>query len=554
KASPQWLQQRLRAIGLKPINALVDITNFITYDRARPLHVYDADTLTGPIRARLGAPGESFEALDGKTYEVGAQDCVIADDKAVLGLGGIIGGVATGSTENTSNVLVECALFDPIRTAMTGRRLGIDTDARYRFERGVDPAFVLPGLELATAMILEICGGQASEIIVAGAIPEPKKIIPFNPNIVARLSGMKLPLPEIKFILKRLGFWIAGREGDLNVAPPTWRPDIHEAADLVEEVVRIAGMGRLPATPLPRLHAVTRPALSLKQRRVQRARRGLAARGMVEAVTWSFIARDAARVFGGGGDALELLNPISSEMSSMRPSLLPGLIAAAQRNADRGFADLALFEVGQAFAGVRPQDQLMVAAGVRRGTAQATGAGRHWRAPGAAVDGLDAKADALGALAAIGVAVDKVQITDDAPGWFHPGRSGVVRLGPKNVLAHFGVLHPRALAALDAQGPLVGFEVFLDAVPASRKSGPTARPALNAPDLHHITRDFAFVVDEAVSADDVMRAARGADKKLITGVTLFDVYRGQGIAQGQKSFAIEVVLQPRDKTLTDEEI
>ena len=554
KASPKWLQQRLRAIGLRPINALVDITNYITYDRARPLHVYDTDTLTGTVRARLGVAGESFEALDGKTYEVGPEDCVIADDAAVLGLGGIIGGTATGSTEQTTNVLVECALFDPIRTAMTGRRLGIDSDARQRFERGVDPAFVLPGLELATALILEICGGEASEISVTGTIPEPNKIVSFNPEIVQRLSGMKLPLAEIKFILKRLGFWVAGREKVLNVAAPTWRPDIHEAADLVEEVVRIAGTDRLPSTPLPRLSAVTKPAINPARRRVQRARRALAARGMVEAVTWSFIARAPARVFGGGSDALELLNPISSEMSSMRPSLLPGLVSAAQRNADRGFNDLALFEVGQVFAGVRASDQQMVAGGVRRGTAQATGAGRHWHMPGREVGGLDAKADALGALAAVGVAVDKVQITTDAPEWFHPGKSGVVRLGPKTVLAHFGVLHPRALAGLDAQGPLVGFEVFLDAVPAPRKPASRGRAALNASDLQPIARDFAFVVDEKISAATALRAAQNADKTLITGVTLFDVYDGAGVGEGQKSLGLEVVLQPRDKTLTDEQI
>ncbi|MHA1524888.1 MAG: phenylalanine--tRNA ligase subunit beta, partial [Alphaproteobacteria bacterium] len=554
RASPAWLRQRLRAIGLKPINALVDITNFITHDRARPLHVYDADTLTGTIRARLGKAGESVAALDGKTYKIDERDCVIADDAAVLGLGGIIGGTATGSTEKTTNVLVECALFDPIRTAMTGRRLGVDSDARYRFERGVDPAFVLPGLELATAMILEICGGQASQITVCGKIPEPEKIISFNPAIVERLSGMKLPLPEIKFILKKLGFWIAGRDAVLNVAAPTWRPDIFEAADLVEEVVRIAGTDRLPSTALPRLTAVTRPALSPGQKRVQRARRGLAARGMVEAVTWSFIARGPARIFGGGGDALELLNPISSEMSSMRPSLLPGLVAAAQRNADRGFPDCALFEVGQVFAGVQASDQQMVAGGVRRGTAQTTGAGRHWHTPGNSVGGLDAKADALGALAAIGVAVDKVQVTSDAPDWFHPGRSGVLRLGPKTVLAHFGVVHPRALASLDTQGPLVGFEVFLDAVPAPRKSANSARAPLNASDLQPITRDFAFVVDEKIKAGDLVRAAQNADKTLITGVTLFDIYVGAGIGEGQKSLGVEVVLQPRDKTLNDEQI
>ncbi len=376
--APAWMQQRLKAVGLRPINALVDVTNYISLDRGRPLHVYDADKLKGAIRARLGKKGEKFLGLDGKTYDVDGTMCVIADDRAVLGFGGILGGEDTGCTPETKNILIECAYFDPLRTAATGRKAGVQSDARYRFERGVDPAFIKPGLDLATAMMLEVAGGKPSKARIAGAPPETKKVIDFSFGMVEKLAGIALPEKQIRATLEALGFAIEGAGASAKVTAPSWRPDIHGAADLVEEVVRIAGLDKVPSAPMPRLTGVARPVLTEIQRRVRRARRVLAGRGLVEAITWSFITRSAAGSFGGGQDALELANPISSEMSSMRPSLLPGLLAAVQRNRNRGFADVGLFEVGQAYRGDEPKDQFLAASGVRTGAAVLAGSGRHW--------------------------------------------------------------------------------------------------------------------------------------------------------------------------------
>ena len=550
--SPDWLQRRLKAIGLRPINALADITNYISYDRGRPLHVYDADKLKGAIHARLGKKGEEFLALDGNSYKVDGEMCVIADDSGVLGLGGIIGGEESGCTEDTVNVFIESAYFDPIRTAATGRKLNILSDARFRFERGVDPAFVVPGLEMTTQMVVELCGGEASKMTLAGCPPEDAVIIDFNTSEVLRLTGLELAQTEIKQILTNLGFWMSGRGPDYKVSVPTWRPDVSQPADLVEEVIRIVGVDRVDATPMERGEGIARSVLTTGQKRVRLARRTLAGCGLVEAVTWSFIARDAARAFGGGEESLELANPISADLSSMRPSLLPGLVAAAQRNQARGFSDAALFEVGQAYRGALPEDQFIAAAGVRSGTAKLPGSGRHWSGAGAPVDLFDAKADVLSVLDALGYAAN-AQTARAAPEWYHPGKSGVLQLGPQNVLAHFGELHPLVLEKLDVDGPLCAFEIFLDALPEPKRATRT-RPALDVTDLQMVRRDFAFLVDEGVAAGDVMRAARGAEKTLISDVTLFDVFTGAGVAEGKKSLAIEVTLSPRDKTLTDEEI
>ena len=552
--SPDWLQQRLRAIGLRPINILVDITNYVSYDRGRPLHVYDADKLTGNIRARMGREGESFLALDGKEYEVDETMCVIADDSGVLGLGGIMGGEESGCTESTVNVFIESALFDPVRTAATGRKLGIESDARYRFERGVDPAFMVPGAELATRMVQDLCGGEPSETIVAGTVPQPELVVDFDPAEVEKRTGVALAADRVSAILSSLGFVVASNGGALRVTAPTWRPDVHGKADLVEEVVRIHGIDEFPPVPMDRGGEVVKPVLTVGQQRNRRAKRALAGRGMVEAVTWSFVARRHAEMFGGGQDELELANPISSEMSSMRPSLLPGLMAAAQRNADRGFPDIALFEVGQAYRGAAPDDQYDAASGVRTGTAVLTGGGRHWSAPADSVDVFDAKADAMAVLGELGAPVESLQVAAEAPGWFHPGRSGVLKLGPKNVLAVFGEVHPRIRDAFDLSGAVIAFEVFLDALPSPRAKGGKSRPPLEASDLQPVRRDFAFVVDEATAADAVIRAARGADKALVSEVTLFDVFAGGALGDGKKSLAIEVTLQPTKKTLTDEEI
>lgn len=554
--SPAWMRQRLKAVGARPINALVDVTNYISYDLGRPLHVYDADKLKGAIRARLGKAGESFLALDGKTYETDETMCVIADDSGPLGLGGVMGGEGSGSTETTTNVLIESAWFDPVRTTMTGRKTGLLTDARYRFERGVDPQSVMPGLDLATDLIVQICGGTPSKAKVAGTAPDPHHQITFDPKRVAELSGLDVPEPEMKRILQALGFTLAAanKGGRLNVTVPTWRPDVSGSADLVEEIVRLVGIDKVPSTPLPRPPGVAPAVLTPLQRRVRRARRTLAARGLIEAITYSFIPRREAELFGGANAALDLANPISVELSSMRPTLLPGLLAAARRNANRGITDVALFELGQAYRGTKPADQYVCASGVRINTAHASGAGRHWSGHATPIDLFDAKADAAAVLDSLGLDAGKAQVTRDAPDYYHPGRSGVLRLGPKLVLAQFGELHPRTLAALDMAGPAVAFEVFLDTLPPEKRKS-RARPLLDENDLMALKRDFAFVLDRDVAAADVVRAAQGADKALIGNIEVFDLFEGGKLAEeGKKSLAIEVTLQPTTQTLTEKEI
>ena len=552
--SPAWLQNRLAAVGLRPINALVDVTNYISYDRGRPLHVYDADKLKSPIRARLGSKIEKFLGLDGKEHTVDQTMCVIADDSGPLGFGGIMGGATTGSTDATVNVFIESAYFDPVRTAQTGRKAGLQTDARYRFERGVDPAYVKGGLDLATDMILKLCGGTPTKMAIAGQAPVESKVIPFDFARVEKLSGVRLTEAEIMSILEALGCKVEGKANAAKVSIPSWRPDMHGPSDLVEEIVRIAGLERIPSTPLPRSGGVTRAVLTEKQKRARRARRLLAARGFTEAVTWSFITKKEATHFGGGADALELANPISSEMSSMRPSLLPGLLAAVTRNRNRGASDAALFELGQAYRGDKADDQYISAAGVRAGTATLSGAGRHWRAKADAAGVFDVKADVFAALAALGFDAAKAQIVREAPDWYHPGRSASLKLGPKVVLAHFGDVHPATLKEFDAEAPVAAFEIFLDALPAEKKKS-RAKPALAAADLLPVTRDFAFVVPAATAAGDVIKAAQNADKALISSVNVFDVFEEGALAsEGKKSIAIEVTLQPASATLTDKDI
>jgi phenylalanyl-tRNA synthetase beta chain len=551
--SPDWLQARLKAIGLRPINALVDISNYIAYDRGRPLHVYDADRLKGAICARLGRQGESFVALDGKTYEVDAEMCVIADDARVLGLGGVIGGEETGSTSATTNVFIESAYFDPRRIARTGRKLGIQSDARFRFERGVDPAFVVPGLELATAMILDICGGSPSKIEIAGKPPKANAPFEFDPSLVKRLSGLDLKAAEIGRKLAALGIELDGKAPKLKASPPPWRPDISRPVDLVEELVRLTGVDRVPATPMPRVAGVARPVLTEAQLRQRRIRRALAARGFVEAVTWSFIPPEQARLFGGGAADLVLSNPISTELAVMRPGLLPGLVTAAQRNRDRGFDDGALFELGQAYRGQAPEDQFIAAAGIRFGASGLAGAGRHWSGSAPLADVFGVKEDAVAALAALGIEQGNLNVAAEAPSWFHPGRSGALKLGPKVTLAVFGELHPDVLAKLGLEAPVAGFELYLDAIPPAKRRTVT-KPQLEASDLQAVKRDFAFLLDARVAAAEVVRAAIGADKALISAVGVFDVFTGKGVPDGKKSLAIEVTLQPKEKTLTDAEI
>lgn len=552
--SPEWMQKRLKAVGLRPINALVDVTNYISQDRGRPLHVYDADKLTGPVTARLGKPGEKFLGLDGKEHAVDATMCVIADANGPLGLGGVIGGEASGSTEATVNVLIESAWFDPLRTASTGRKSGLVTDARYRFERGVDPASVLPGLDFATRMILDIAGGTPSKARIAGKPPIETRKIAFDLDRIEKLTGVVLPEAEIRRILETLGFTLAGKGRKVEATVPTWRPDVHGPADLVEEVVRIAGLDRVPSTPLTRKDGIAKPVLTERQKRARRARRELAARGLVEAVTWSFLPEAQAQRFGGGAAELALANPISTDLAVMRPGLMPGLLAALARNRNRGIDDIGLFELGQAYRGDKPEDQYLSAAGVRSGAHRLAGVGRHWDGAAREADVFDAKADAFAVLAALGLDPARAQITRDAPAWYHPGRSATVRLGPKTVLAYFGALHPETLKAMDIDAATVGFEVFLDALPAEKKKSRMRAPMAES-DLMPVKRDFAFLLDRAVAAGDVVRAAASADKALIASVTVFDVFEGAALgADGKKSLALEVTLQPKDATLTDKDI
>jgi phenylalanyl-tRNA synthetase beta chain len=551
--SPEWMQRRLIAIGLRPINALVDITNYMTYDRARPLHVFDAAKVKGNLTVRRGRSGESLVALDGKTYRLDESTCVIADENGVESLAGIMGGEASGCSADTTDVLIESALWEPVNIAQTGRRLAINSDARYRFERGVDPAFMVPGLELATKMVIDICGGTPSEITVAGEAPIRDHMIEFPLDELERLAGVQVREAEAKRVLGHLGFFTAGAGRDWKVAVPSWRADVEGKADLVEEVVRIIGVDRVPATPFPRGEAARRAVLTPLQNRTRKAKRAAAARGMVEAVTWSFISRSKAELFGGGQPELALANPIAVDLSDMRPSLVPGLVAAAQKNADRGFADVALFEVGQVFRGDRPEDQFTAAAGVRRELAKASGIGRHWSNGGAAVDAFDAKGDAFTVLVAAGAPSQALQVVPGGPAWLHPGRSGTIQIGP-HVLGHFGELHPKALELLGAEGPLVAFEVILDRIPDAKPKATRAKPALDIAAFHPVDRDFAFVVGRSVKAADLVRAAQSADRKLISNVTVFDVYEGKGIDPDKKSIAIAVTLQPRDKTMTDDEI
>jgi phenylalanyl-tRNA synthetase beta chain len=551
--SPEWLQQRLISIGLRPINALVDITNFMTYDRSRPLHVFDAAKVKGHLTVRRARDGESLLALDGRSYTLDSGVCVIADDHGVESLAGIMGGEASGCSEATTDVLIESALWNEINIAQTGRKFGINSDARYRFERGVDPAFMVPGLEMATKLVMEICGGAPSENVVVGKAFADDRVIDFPIHEVKRLAGIDVPVPEMKLILSRLGFMMAGTGSVVKVAVPSWRSDVHGKADIVEEIVRIVGVDKVPMTPFERGENARKPVLTAIQLRTRRAKRALAARGMVEAVTWSFITKPAAELFGGGQSELALANPIAADLSDMRPSLLPGLVAAAQANADRGFPDVALFEVGQIFKGDRPEDELIAAAGVRHGFASSKGTGRHWSGS-ATTDAFDAKADAFAVLSAAGAPMQALQVVSGGLDWLHPGRSGTIQIGPQNVLGYFGELHPRALEALRADGPLIAFEVILDRIPAAKQKPTRAKPVLDLSAFQPVSRDFAFIVDRGVKAGDIERAAQGVDRKLITDVTVFDVYEGKGIDETKKSIAIAVTLQPREKTLTDQEI
>ena len=552
--SPKWMQDRLLAIGLRPISALVDITNYSTFDLGRPLHVFDADKVTGDITARLGKAGEKIVALDGKAYELDDEMCVIADDAKAEAIAGVMGGEESGCTEDTVNVFIESAIFDPVRVAATGRKLNVMSDARYRFERGIDNDFAVSGCENATRLIMDLCGGEPSDVIVAGDGPDWRKSIAFRPARVEALTGVKVDKAEMERILTVLGFVVDKSDAaNWQVDAPAWRGDMVGEACVVEEIVRVHGYHNIPHVSLDRVENLPTEALTEGQQKRRSVRRTLAARGMVEAVTYSFLPGDHAKLFGEVPDTLRLSNPISADLDVMRPSLLPNLIAAIGRNDARGIVDGALFEVGPQFAGDALEDQKQVAGGVRSGFAVP----RNWAGQARKADAFDAKADAIAALKAAGAPVENLQVFEaeaDGPSWYHPGRSGTLRLGPKTVLANFGEVHPGVLKAMDVKGPVAAFEVFLDNLPKAKKKASQARPLVKLSAFQPVSRDFAFIVDSTVGAQDVLRAAKGADKALIADVVLFDVYEGDNLGAGKKSLAIEVTLQPFEATLTDDQI
>ncbi|MDT9599528.1 phenylalanine--tRNA ligase subunit beta [Sphingosinicella rhizophila] len=542
--SPAWLQQRLKSVGLRPISALVDMTNYLMLGYGRPLHVYDVAKLKGALVARKARDGEEILALNGKTYRLDSSMTVIADDAHVHDIGGIMGGEDSGVGEDTTEILIECAYFDPETISRTGQKLALTSDARSRFERGVDPAFLDAGLALATRLALELAGGEASEPVRAGTPPVEDRTVDYSPARALELGGIAVDEGRQKDILNRLGFTV--EEGPVwTIGVPSWRRDIDGSADFVEEVARIHGFDKVPATPIVRAPGVARPTATPRQMLERRARRAAAARGLNEAVTWSFISESQAEAFGGS--AWILANPISEEMKAMRPSLLPGLLAAAARNMARGADSMRLFEVGRRYlAESEPTTLGLLLAGDRQT--------RHWRTGKAqGFDAYDAKAEALAILAAAGAPVDSLQVLDGASSIYHPGRSARLCLGPKNVLAEFGELHPATLKAFDLDGPVVAAEIHLDSIPRRRSSG-HMRDAYAPPALQAVKRDFAFLLPSDTPADTLLRAVRGADKQAILAVSLFDVFTGTGIPEGQKSLAVEVTLQPAERSFTDEEL
>jgi len=559
KPSPDWMQKRLKAIGINPKNMLVDVTNYISIDRCRPLHVYDAAKLKGNIVARLGTAEDSFLALDGKTYSNLAEMCVIADDSGAIGLGGVMGGETTGCSIDTVDVFIESAYFDANRTARTGRATGILSDARFRNERGIDPHSCVDGIELATKLILETCGGEASEVIVAGKVPDGPAPVAFKPRDMKRLTGLDMGPKRMEQILRALGFEPivppkAQHDNDTIWATkvPSWRPDVEGSADIVEELIRIEGYDKLPDEKLP-TPATLGVVVTPLQNRVRTARRVLAARGFLETVTWSFMHHEKAALMIGGANnlqaALTIDNPIASDLDYMRPSMLANLAQGAQRNADHGADDVRLFEAGPVYPGDKPTDQRMHVAAVVKAAK-----GRDWQGAPAPYNAFSAKADLFALLAALDQSPEKFQIgAVDAPYW-HPGRAGTLRLGPKQVIATFGELHPAFLKQLRVDGPVIAIELALDALPQAKAKPTKTRPVLDKADQTPIRRDFAFVVEEKIAAGDIIRATLKADPRLITAARVFDVYRGASIGEGKKSVAVEVTLQPRGQAMKDEEI
>ncbi len=545
--SPKWLQDRLTSIGLKPISALVDITNFMAFDHARPLHVFDASKLIGNLQVRVAKPNEKIIALNEKEYALDDTITVIADDEKAHAIAGIMGGLESGCCDATTDVFLECAYFDPARTTLAGRKLNIISDARYRFERGVDIGFMRDATELATQLIVECCGGTVSELVISGNETAPKRTTTLRPDRCKTLGGMDVSVAEQKQILSALGCTVNAVSGIIDVTFPTWRPDLSMEADCVEEVLRIKGYANIPATSLLKNSALTVSAFSAPQKKAAIMRRALAARGLLETVTWSFMPSTWAKRFANLHASSYIQNPISADLDVLRPTILPNLLMAAKRNADRGFNDAGLYEIGPIYKSAKAEDQSLCAAALRMGHMP-----RSWNVKQRAVDVFDAKADALAALESVKVPTGNLQILPEAPQYFHPGRSGVLRLGP-NVLAHFGEIHPAILSAADISHAVIGVEVFLDALPALKDIGPS-KPLADLPDLQQVQRDYAFILARDVAADKLLKAIKAADKDLISNVELFDVYEGKGVQEGHKSLAVSVTLQPRQKTLTDADL
>ncbi len=549
--SPEWMQTRLKSAGQRPISALVDITNYVMLSYGRPAHAYDLAKLTGAIFARRAKEEETVLALNGKEYALDSGMTVIADEAGAHDIAGIMGGEHSGCSETTTDVLLEVAYFDPARIGDTGRKLNLTSDARQRFERGVDPAFLDKGLDLLTQLILEICGGEASRVVRAGTPPSGTKVVPYRPALALELGGVAIPDEAQKATLAALGF---GLDARWNVIVPSWRPDVDGSADIVEEVVRIHGIDNVESVALPRADGVARPTATPAQKLERRVRRAAAARGLNEAVTWSFLPEADAEAFAEGyGELWVLANPISEDMKAMRPSLLPGLLAATRRNLDRGAAGLRLFELGRRYlrGDKGHSDERLtlgaVLAGEKTPRGWATGKAQ-------AFDAYDAKAEALALLAEAGAPVDNLQVMGEAGPQFHPGQSATLRLGPKTVLARFGMLHPAILKAFDIDVPVAAVELFLDAIPAKRGAATFARAAYAPPPLQAVKRDFAFLVDAALPAGDLVRTVKGADKANVVAARLFDDFRGQGVPEGQKSLAIEVTLQPGEKSYDEAEL
>ncbi|WP_301751081.1 phenylalanine--tRNA ligase subunit beta [uncultured Erythrobacter sp.] len=548
-ASPDWLQARLKSAGQRPISLLVDLTNYLMLGFGRPAHAYDLAKLSGAVVARRAKDGEQVLALNEKTYTLDAEMTVIADDNGVHDIAGIMGGEHSGVSETTTDVLLEIAYFDPARIGATGRKLGLSSDARTRFERGVDPEFLNAGLDLLTGLIVELAGGSPSEVVRAGSPPSEAKVIAFDPGLTLRLGGVEVPEAEQKRILESLGFTVSA---DWQVTCPLRRHDIEGPADIVEEVVRIHGLDKVASVALPRVEGVARPTATPQQKLERGLRRAAAASGLNEAITWSFLPEWAAEHFASDQPLWVLANPISEDMKAMRPALLPGLLMAAKRNADRGAAASRLFEIGRRY--FRASDGLsdekptlgIVLAGEKTARGWQSGKAKPF-------DAYDAKALALQLLEAAGAPVANLMVMGDAGAQFHPGQSATLRLGPKTVLARFGMVHPTTLKAFDVDGPIAAVELFLDAIPA-KKGAAFARPGFTPPALQGVTRDFAFLVPATLAAGDLVRAVQGADKAVITGVRVFDVFAGQGVPEGHKSIAVEVTLQPGETSFKDADL